>query len=238
MTLPALACELPGARVLFTSREGGVSRGPYASLNLGLLTDDDPAAVSENQRRLAAEVGIPFARFQRGRQVHGRGVRALREPPDPEAEVQDADVQATSAPGVAVQVLTADCLPDRARGRRARSRSSTPAGAGSPTASLEAGVAALRELGARGELRAAIGPGAGGCCYEVGAEVHAALRRRRGPDAATSTGDRRASGCAPAGVAAVHDVGLCTICAEPELFFSHRRDGGVTGRQAGVAWRS
>ena len=104
------------------------------------------------------------------------------------------------------------------------------------------GVAALRELGAAGALSAALGPGARGCCYEVGEEVHARLRgRSRGAcrASATSTCRRsRAGASAEAGVETVHDTGLCTICAGDELFFSHRRDGGVTGRQAGIVWRA
>jgi copper oxidase (laccase) domain-containing protein len=101
---------------------------------------------------------------------------------------------------------------------------------------LEAGVAAMRELGADGELVAAIGPGAGPCCYEAGDEVHAALGHSAGQNVDLKAAARdRLRG---AGVAEVHDVGLCTICSDAGLFFSHRRDRGVTGRQAGIGWRS
>ena len=99
----------------------------------------------------------------------------------------------------------------------------------------------MRELGGDGPLEAAIGPGAGPCCYEVGEEVHAAFadHGRTSGAGATSTSRRsRASSSQRAGVDVVHDVGLCTICGDPTLFFSHRRDHGVTGRQAGVAWLS
>jgi copper oxidase (laccase) domain-containing protein len=98
---------------------------------------------------------------------------------------------------------------------------------------LAEGVARLRGLGA-GRIAAAIGPGAGPCCYEVGPEVHAAL------GTSGRTVDLKAiarTQLEDAGVAEVHDAGLCTMC-DPEAFFSHRRDGGVTGRQAGVVWRS
>ena len=104
------------------------------------------------------------------------------------------------------------------------------------------GVRALRELGADGPFEAAIGPGAGGCCYEVGEEVHAqfaALRRGRAARAQPRPeGDRARGQLVRAGVATVHDVGLCTICSDESLFFSHRRDHGVTGRQAGLVWLS
>jgi hypothetical protein len=103
------------------------------------------------------------------------------------------------------------------------------------------GVRTLRELGADGPLAAAIGPGAGGCCYEVGDEVREAFteyddRVRRGRNL-----DLKAIARAQlerAGVETVHDVDLCTICSGEDLFFSHRRDRGVTGRQAGLVWLS
>jgi copper oxidase (laccase) domain-containing protein len=105
---------------------------------------------------------------------------------------------------------------------------------------LGEGVRALRELGAGGELRAAIGPGAGPCCYEAGPEVHAAFaaygeQARRGAHADLKLVARRQ--LQRAGVHEVHDTGLCTLCAPAGLFFSHRRDAGPTGRQAGVVWR-
>ena len=98
------------------------------------------------------------------------------------------------------------------------------------------GVAALREVGGTGPITALIGPGARGCCYEVGEEVHAqfagydARRGERNLDVAAVIRAQLAD-------AEVHDVELCTMCWFG-LFFSHRRDGGVTGRQAGIAWRS
>ena len=103
------------------------------------------------------------------------------------------------------------------------------------------GVAALRDLGAGAAVTAAIGPGAGRCCYEVGEEVHAAFGDL-GPEVRDGrrldlklVARRRLEA---AGVPAIHDVELCTMCSDPGLFFSHRRDGGVTGRQAGAVWRS
>jgi copper oxidase (laccase) domain-containing protein len=106
---------------------------------------------------------------------------------------------------------------------------------------LGAGVRALRQLGARGRLEAAIGPGAGACCYEVGDQVHAVFvehepTARRGQNLDMKSIAR--AQLLAAGVEAVHDAQLCTICADPSLFFSHRRDGGHTGRQAGIAWLS
>src|SRR5688500_5052223 len=101
------------------------------------------------------------------------------------------------------------------------------------------GVSALRELGATGPLNAAIGPGAGPCCYEVGPEVHAefaSLDARRVDNLELRGIARRQ--LEAAGVEEVHHTGLCTICGDPGFFFSHRRDAGVTGRQAGLVWRT
>jgi YfiH family protein len=223
--------ELNGASVLYTAREGGVSEGSYAELNLGLRTDDDPEAVSANYDLLAVATGLARQDFALGRQVHGIDVHALREPPHDADREQEADGQATRLRGVAPMVLVADCLPvalstgDGIAMLHAGWR-------GLAGGILERGVATLRGLGARGDVHAAIGPGAGPCCYEAGDEVHAAVGHSVGRNVdlkAAATERLRA-----AGVTDVQDVGICTIC--DERFFSHRRSGGMTGRQAGVAW--
>lgn len=236
-----IAIDLAGARVVFTTRRGGVSEGPFRSLNLGLLTDDDPDRVAENRERLARAVDVPRERFAQGRQVHGATVQRHRTAPHPAGEPAPADGQVTSAQRVAAVVLVADCLPVALA--CAGAAGMVHAGwRGLAAGVLEDGMAALRELGGSGRVEAAIGPGAGGCCYEVGEEVAEAfvgspgvvigVNGTRRLDLKAAARDRLER----AGVAVVHDVGLCTLCADPELFFSHRRDGGTTGRQAGVAW--
>jgi YfiH family protein len=220
----AIDLELPGARVRFTGREGGVSEGPYASLNLGRWTDDDPAAVEENRRRAAEGRPVAFAR-----QVHGTRVIALDGVPE---AVEEADGVVTRVAGVAAMVLTADCLPVAL---------ATPGAVamlhagwrGLSDGVLEEGV---RRLG-DGPVHAAIGPGAGGCCYEVGEDVAGrfpgwALDGRLLDLKAVATARLKA-----AGVVEVLDVGRCTMC-EPDVFFSHRISGPVTGRQGGLAWRN
>ncbi len=244
-----LGIDLPGARVLFTTRRGGFSDGPYASLNLGRLTADRPEAVQRNRARLQAEVGLPPTHI---RQVHGTEVRLIAAVsdqgvgplPDGGIELPEADGQATALRGLAPMVLVADCLPIAVAGRGGsngdRAVAMLHAGwRGLAGGIVAAGVRALRELGVHGPLAAAIGPGAGGCCYEVGEEVHAEFAQlgphvRRGHNLDLK-GIAREKLLA-AGVDAVHDVGLCTICSDRSLFFSHRRDRGVTGRQAGLAW--
>jgi YfiH family protein len=217
---------LPGARALFTTRRGGHSRGPYESLNLGRLTDDDDQLVRCNRATVEAEVGRRLAFV---RQVHGAEVIRLTEPSHPPPE---ADGHATARREVAPTVLTADCLPIAlaADGAVAMLHAGWR---GLAAGVIDEGVRALREVGGRGPITGAIGPGAGPCCYEVGKDVLGVFDEP-GPNLDLKAIAR--ARLARAGVATVHDVGLCTICSAPELFFSHRRDRGVTGRQAGIAW--
>lgn len=223
--------DLPGAHVRFTTRAGGISEGPYASLNLGRWTEDDPRAVAENLRR--AGDGRPLA-F--GRQVHGTRVLTVDDA-TPDDAIADADGVATAAPGVAALVLTADCLPVALVTPNAIAM--VHAGwKGLADGVLEAGVQAVRALDPAGELAAAIGPGAGGCCYEVGDEVAARFPEvQRRADRTIDLKAIAARRLRAAGAVEVLDVARCTMC-EPGVFFSHRASGGLTGRQGGLAWRS
>jgi YfiH family protein len=214
-----LAIDLPGGTALFTTRHGGVSEGPYASLNLGLWTDDDRERVQANRERVRVAAGVE--RLVQGRQVHGTRVVV-----DAKA-VEEADGQVTSAPGVAAIVLVADCLPVALAG---------PERVGVVHAGWRGLAAGVLEAGvqATGAVAAAIGPGIGPCCYEVGDDVRAVF------GTSERTLDLKAIARArlrDAGVREIEDCGLCTAC-DAERFFSHRRDRGVTGRQAGLAWRS
>jgi polyphenol oxidase len=228
-----VTADLPGAKALFTTRRGGVSSGAFESLNLGLLTDDDSANVHENRARVAAATGCSRERFLYGKQVHGATVRRATEPPGPERPRTDEDGQATALSGHPALVFVADCTPVvlAADGAVAALHVGWR---GAAAGIVREGVAALREVGGTGPVTALIGPGARGCCYEVGDEVHAhftAYDARRGDNL-----DLPAVIRAQLADAEVHDVGLCTMCWFG-LFFSHRRDRGVTGRQAGIAWR-
>jgi polyphenol oxidase len=225
---------------VFTTRRGGVSAGPYATLNLGDHVGDDPAAVAENRTRVAARAGRPWERFRHARQVHGATVAAGAERPG------EADGQVVDSAQDAAAVFVADCLPILLAGEGAVA--ALHAGWRSLAAGIVPdGVAALRAAGASGRIEAALGPSARGCCYEVGEEVHAALpggrvgRAHAGEAGGPGNLDlaavaRRHLDAAEVGW--VHDAGLCTMCSEPSLFFSHRRDGGTTGRQAGAVWRA
>jgi purine-nucleoside/S-methyl-5'-thioadenosine phosphorylase / adenosine deaminase len=229
------AIDLPGARAVFTTRRGGHSSGPYDSLNLGWLTDDDPRAVARNRAALEEELEAPPVSFVH--QVHGCEVRRITEATPPPRERPRVDGQATDRADVALAALVADCLPIAlaAPGQVAMLHAGWR---GLATGMIAAGVEAMRELGSDGELSAAIGPGAGPCCYEVGEEVHepfAAIAEAHHGRHLDLKAVARAQ-LREAGVTAIADIGMCTICSDPNLLFSHRRDHGVTGRQAGVAW--
>jgi polyphenol oxidase len=221
-----LALDLEHGHVRFTTRRGGVSGGRYATLNLGPWTDDDPADIAENRRRLAALAG--GRRLLQGHQVHGTTVAVGG------GRGEDADGQATADPGSAPVALAADCLPVAlvAPGAVAVAHAGWPGLAGGI---LARAVAAVRGLaGDEAPVAAALGPAAGPCCYEVGDD----LRTRFGTTGRTLDLPAIAAGqLHAAGVGEVHRSGLCTMCAPEGLFFSHRRDGGATGRQAGIAWR-
>ncbi len=244
-----IGVELPGAQALFTTRRGGVSCRPYDSLNLavtatGATPGDDPGRVAVNRTLVSAQVADGTYRFAHGRQVHGCHVTRVGKAPrddwrTPARGARAADGQATALKEVAAVVLVADCLPVAIAGEGAVAM--IHAGwRGLAGGVLEAGVRTLRALGAVSPLVAAIGPGAGGCCYEVGPEVLASFARVDREPRGRLRLDLKAIAAARlegAGVAEVHDVGLCTLCCDPSLLFSHRREGGRTGRQAGIAWR-
>lgn len=236
------AIELPGARAVFTTRRGGHSAGPYASLNLGFATDDDRAAMERNRAALPRAIGSPEPSFVY--QVHGAEVRRItaehRPPPVNRFSRPRVDGQATNLPGVAMAALVADCLPIAVAGGGAVAM--LHAGwRGLKAGVIAAGVAAVRDLGdsdGPAALAAAIGPGAGPCCYQVGDEVRAAFAEHSGIRGGENLDLKEIARqqLLRAGVSQVHDIRLCTLCAAPSLLYSHRRDQGVTGCQAGVAW--
>ncbi|MGZ4168529.1 MAG: polyphenol oxidase family protein [Solirubrobacteraceae bacterium] len=232
---PHFAVDLPGARAAFSTRRGGHSSGPYESLNLGWHTDDDPRAVARNRSTLQSDLGAPPLSFVH--QVHGADVRRITAATTTPRERPRVDGQATDRRDVAPAALVADCLPIAvaAPGRVAMLHAGWR---GLATGMIAAGVEAMRALGADGELSAAIGPGAGPCCYEVGEEVHepfaAIVEAHRGRNLDLKIIAHHL--LREAGVTTIADIGVCTICSDPSLLFSHRRDRGVTGRQAGVAW--
>ena len=233
MSIPLLWWDAPGPyEVAFSTRRGGVSSGPYASLNLGLLTDDAEENVEENRRRLCAAVGADPARLAMNRQVHAATVNRA----EPGARGKEGDGLWTDEPTLPMLKLTADCLPVAlARQNGEPALALLHAGRlGLLEGILEAGVAALGTT----RVAAAVGPGIGPCCYEVGDDIAAAYRSRFGPIAVRGrnvdlwTAAERV--LRDAGVASVERIDICTACNDE--FFSHRRDQGVTGRQGVIGY--
>jgi polyphenol oxidase len=234
-----LRWDTPGPyTVAFTTRLGGVSEGAFESLNLGILTDDDPARVVENRLRACAAVGADPETATMAWQVHGGDVTEATPRGIVERTVfEKCDGLWTDRPGQAMALVTADCFPvalARATGEP-RLCVLHVGWRGLLEGIVEAGVAAVGE----GRLSAVIGPGIGPCCYEVGEEVSGPFRQRFGPDVAVDghvdLGGATKRALEACGVETVERTGHCTSC-EPELFFSHRREGGRTGRQGIVAY--
>jgi YfiH family protein len=221
--------RLPGAEVAFSTRLGGVSEKPYESLNLGILTDDERERVETNRERLATAAGIDSASIAMGWQVHGTGVKEWEGPPDGELDKVDAHV--TARDDLALLVLVADCLPVALAG------SDRVAMVHCGWRGLAGGI--LAEAVTRFDERpaAAVGPGIGQCCYEVGDEVRSQFEPRFADGRMLDLRGIADALLRDAGVERIEHVDLCTSC-RGDLFFSHRRDAGVTGRQGGLVWRS
>ena len=233
MSVPLLRWDAPGPyEVAFSTRRGGVSAAPYESLNLGLLTDDAPEHVEENRRRLCDAVGAEPERLAMNRQVHAATVNRA----EPGARGREGDGLWTDVPGVPMLKVTADCLPVvLARQNGHPGLALLHAGRlGLLEGILEAGVATL----GGDHLAAVFGPGIGPCCYEVGDEIADSYRARFGATALRGrnldlwTVAERV--LRQAGVTSIERLDVCTACNTE--FFSHRRDGGVTGRQGVIGY--
>jgi YfiH family protein len=228
--------DLPGARAVFSTREGGVSQGPYRSLNLGILTDDEPERVAENRRRLARAAHVDASRVAMGWQVHGSELREWNGP-DPQnayaepggKQLPRVDGHLTGERGLGLLVLVADCFPVAlSDGRRV-------AMLHCGWRPLAGGIVGRAVERFERPPAAAVGPGIGGCCYEVGPEVLAHFEDIPGAADGRMLDLRRVidAHLAAAGVTEVEHLDCCTSC-HPDLYFSHRRDDGLTGRQAGM----
>ncbi len=226
--------EIDGYVVAFTTRVGGVSEGPFASLNLGRKSGDQVDRADENRRIACEAIGADLEKLALNYQVHStRVLEAV-----PAMRNERADGLWTAEPHLPILAMSADCLPIAL----ARTDGDKPA-----VAVLHAGwrglLAGIVAAGAHaigpGTLAAAIGPGIGPCCYEVGEEVATPFRERFGTDVVREgrldlwTSAERA--LRAAGIESVHRFDRCTFC-EPETFFSHRRDAGRTGRQGVIAY--
>jgi YfiH family protein len=235
--------DAPGPyRVAFSTRGGGVSEGVYASLNLGIRTEDDPAAVVENRRRLCEAVGADPDAATMAWQRHGSTVTRARSRGivTPGTVYDHCDGLWSDERGRAMLLITADCVPVAITRRPDPGVRAAVAVLHVGWRGLLAGIVAegVRTLGP-GRLAAVIGPSIGPCCYEVGEEVAAPAREAFGADVAHDskldlwTSVERA--LRAAGCERVDRMDVCTSC-DAGRFFSHRRDGGRTGRQGVIAY--
>ena len=167
----SLLASVPGLRHAFFTREGGVSDGIYSALNGGLGSNDDPAKVAENRRRMAEHVGVSADRFLSLHQIHSPDV-LIAETPWPSAPRPKGDAMVTRTPGIALGISTADCGPVLFVDPNARVIGGAHAGwKGALTGVLESTIAAMETLGAtRSGIIAAIGPLIRQESYEVGNE--------------------------------------------------------------------
>ena len=205
LTWPAL--DASGLTAAVTARDGGVSGGPYATLNLSFSVGDDPANVLENRRRLAAALGVSPDDFVFARQVHGAGVRVVTAADrgsgaySLDDAVESADALVTATPGVTLAILTADCLPVVLHDPVAGVLACVHAGwRGTVAGVTAAAVTAMRDLGSRpSDLVAGLGPAIAGDRYQVGPDVHEAVTVAFGPAAAAFLRPDLRPGAVPAG---------------------------------------
>jgi len=226
-----------GVRAVSTLRRGGVSVGPYQSLNLGAHVGDEPSRVAENRRRLRDALNLPAEPVWLN-QVHGKQLIRADVPSD-----RNADAAFTYQTGVVCAVMTADCLPVLLCSKEGDRVAAVHAG----WKGLAAGIieAAVELLGG-GNLLAWLGPAIGPEAFEVGHEVREAFVRKRAAFAAAFRETENAKWLADlyhlarialndAGISAIYGGGFCTL-SNAEDFFSYRRDP-VTGRMATLIWR-
>lgn len=227
--------DLPGAPlVAFTTRHGGVSAGPFHSLNLGFSSGDRPEAVEENRRRLREALGL--GEVASLSQVHGNDCLAVAAG----GLAGTGDALFTTRQDLALAIGTADCLGVVLWDEHRRALAAAHAGwRGILAGVLESAATRVREASPGGALFCAIGPGIRACCFEVGPEVAARFPadcvlegEPRRVDLARAARQRLlAFGVAPDRLL---DLGECTSC-EKATYFSHRRDRGTTGRHWTVA---
>ena len=226
----------------FSTRLGGVSEGPYASMNLGGAVGDDPERVRENHRLLAERVGYDLARLHQTSQVHGATVWCPPEDATPDVSRSiEADALVARHAGMAVGVRVADCVPILLASPVTGHVAAVHAGwRGVAKRIIAETVRALNDTPRR--VVAAVGPSIGPCCFEVGDEVADEIAAASDPSVIV-----RVEGAKPRvdlwraveaqleglGVRTVDSMRRCTRC-DAERFYSFRRDGQRSGRLLGV----
>ncbi|MHB8511225.1 MAG: peptidoglycan editing factor PgeF [Actinomycetota bacterium] len=236
--LPVL--ERCGIRAIFTTRLGGYSADPWSSLNLSYVSGDESQTVLRNRDRALNAIGLEASRWTGARQVHGTRVEhvlaadAGSGADSAESTIPETDALVTDAPGVAIAVLTADCVPILLADQRRRRIAVVHAG----WRGMVAGIVqrAAEKFEDASSLIGVAGPAIGPCCYEVGLDVSEPAVDRFGSRVMRDRNlDLWAAAMASfrdAGIRETYIAGLCTRC-ESHRFFSHR--AGDSGRQGVIA---
>ncbi len=227
----------------FSTRAGGVSAGAFASLNVSYDVGDEPARVEENRRRLARAAAFDLARLIEMRQLHSDRVIVLAAAGAEAISGLRGDALVAWDAGWVLGVRTADCLAVLLADSKRRAVAAVHAGwRGTLAGVVSRAVEALERCGcARRDLVAALGPCIRACCFEVGPDVAGRFEGEFGPGVVRhdergrrlvdlAEANRRRLVAAGLREESIEDLGLCTAC-RPELFFSHRRDRGRSGRQ-------
>ena len=219
-----IAWDEPGYVVAFTTRIGGVSEAPYDSLNLTVGTGDDPTRVEENRRIACESLGLPYDRLAFNRQIHSPTVHRA----DAGRRGTPGDGLWTDEPEVPLLAMSADCLPIAvaSSGTRRRLAVLHAGWRGLSEGVVAAGVAALGD----GAKAAVIGPAIGPCCYRVGSEVATLFDADLTTDGRLDLWTAAERALRRAGVDRVDRIDVCTR-DNPDLYFSHRRDGLARGVQ-------
>ena len=234
----------------FTTRLGGVSREHLASLNLTMHRGDSPENVEENYRILSRTVGFELGKLVLTRQVHGDVIRTVTEKDAlglDHHDYPDCDGLVTNIPGVALVVFTADCTPILLHDPITGAVGAVHAGwrgtaldiAGKAVAQMVADFGCLPQ-----NIRAAIGPNIGACCFQTDGDVPQAMVQAFGPEAEThirSVNDKFYVNLKAINALALHRAGVekidiseeCTMC-KPDKYWSHRHTKGVRGSQGAV----
>ncbi len=239
-------------KTFFTTRRGGVSTGDFDSLNFGKYTEDDAGNVDENRKRLFSALGIENPIMVFPRQVHGDSVACIKKEDiqgHNNVTIEDTDAVITKLPHVILTTIHADCLVVYLMDPINKIIGLAHAGWRGTRENITAKTvnSMVEQLGAdREEIIAVIGPGLGNCCFEVGPEVYEEFKVKT--DDIDTYATRKTNGkyridlkglnerqLKDAGVQKIQVTTYCTSC-QPDLFFSHRRDLGRTGRMgAGIS---
>lgn len=249
-----------GTRVYFSTRYGGVSEPPYKSLNLGFHVGDDPTRVSRNRELLAGYFGFSPGQLTSPRQRHTNVVMELSRERDtgagaggeesPRNPFDPCDGLVTALKQRPLLLHFADCVPiviTAVSGGQPLVAVLHAGRVGLMDGVIASGVARLRKTraAARGidRFAAAIGPSVGPCCYEVDEATADGFAARFGADTVAGNrldlreAARRDLKRAGIGGESVFTLDHCTCCDQYEyVYYSYRRDGGVTGRQGALAW--